>query len=72
MKYYQPTREVGRALKDVNVIAGGVDEFILKLSKPKYYRDPVVRSGYVRGSEPYNYVNDIFYRFKHYKDFVDE
>jgi membrane-bound lytic murein transglycosylase F len=50
----------------------GVDEFILKLSKPKYYRDPVVRSGYVRGSEPYNYVNDIFYRFKHYKDFVDE
>lgn len=48
----------------------GVDEFILKLSKPKYYLDPVVRSGYVRGSEPYNYVNEIFNRYELYKDFV--
>ena len=50
----------------------GVDEFILKLSKPKYYHDPIVRSGYVRGSEPYNYVNEIFERYQHYKDFVEE
>ncbi len=48
----------------------GVDEFILKLSKAKYYQDPVVRSGYVRGSEPYNYVKEIFYRYEQYKYFV--
>lgn len=49
----------------------GVNEFILKLSKPKYYNDPAVKSGYVRGSEPYKYVNEIFYRYEQYKDFVE-
>jgi len=50
----------------------GVDQFVLNLSKPKYYNDPVVKYGYARGSEPYNYVLDIFERYKNYKTFAKE
>ncbi len=56
--------------KDSNKWDNGVDEFILKLSKPKYYNDKLVKSGYVRGSEPYNYVIDIFDRFETYREFT--
>ncbi len=48
----------------------GVDEFILKLMKPKYYNHKVVKYGYCRGHEPYNYVNEIFTRYDMYKDLV--
>ena len=49
---------------------GNVAEYVRKLSSRKYYTDPVVRYGYVRGSEPYAYVNDIFARYDHYARFV--
>lgn len=45
----------------------GVDFFVMNLSKPKYYNDPVVEFGYARGNEPYEYVKDIFERYKNYK-----
>ena len=48
----------------------GVAPYILKLSKPKYYNDPVVKYGYVRGMEPYNYVNAVFNTYETYKNFV--
>ncbi len=50
----------------------GVDAFVLKLSKPKYYNDPVVKYGYARGSEPYNYIIEIFDRYNNYKTFAKE
>ena len=50
----------------------GVDEFILKLSKSKYYNDPVVKYGYARGSEPHNYIIEIFDRYNDYKTFAEE
>lgn len=50
----------------------GVDFFVLNLSKTKYYNDPVVAYGYARGSEPYNYVNEIFSRYNNYRSFVKE
>ena len=50
----------------------GVDYFALNLSKPKYYNDPVVTYGYARGSEPYEYVKDIFERYKNYKTFANQ
>ena len=50
----------------------GVDYFVLNLSKPKYYNDPVVTYGYARGSEPYDYVKDIFERYKNYKTFATQ
>lgn len=41
--------------------------FLLKKSNKKYYNDPVVRFGYCRGDEPYQYVKDILERYEHYK-----
>lgn len=43
-----------------------VEEFILKLSKPKYYQDEVCRSGYFRGVETYQYVRKVFIRYNEY------
>ena len=50
----------------------GVDEFILKLSKPKFYNHKGVKYGYTRGTEPYNYVYSIFQNYEIYKDFFNE
>ncbi len=49
-----------------------VESIILKLSKPEYYNHPQAKYGYVRGLEPYNYVNQIFERYQHYIQFIDE
>lgn len=57
--------------KNPNIWDDNVEDYILKLSEKKYYLDDVVRHGYVRGSEPYNYVKDIFLRYEHYKQFID-
>ncbi len=50
----------------------GVDYYVLNLSKPKFYNDPVVDFGYARGYEPYEYVKDIFERYKNYKTFASQ
>ena len=47
-----------------------VEDMILALSHRKNYNDPVVKYGYVRGVEPYNYVNQIYERFAHYTQFI--
>ncbi|MCH4823871.1 transporter substrate-binding domain-containing protein [Gramella lutea] len=57
--------------KNPKIWDDNVEDYILKLSEKKYYLDNVVRHGYVRGSEPYNYVRDIFLRYEHYKQFID-
>jgi membrane-bound lytic murein transglycosylase F len=49
-----------------------VEEMILGLSYPKYYNDPLVKYGYVKGIEPYTYVKQIFERYEHYKKFITE
>lgn len=41
---------------------GGVREYLLLKSTPKYYNDPVVKNGYVRGSETVKYVDNIMER----------
>lgn len=58
--------------KNPNIWKGNVDEYILKKSEKKYYTDPVVKYGYCRGSETYNYVAEIIERFDHYKNLVVE
>ncbi len=58
--------------KDSLVWDDGVDYFVLNLSKSKYYNDPVVQYGYARGYEPYEYVKDIFERYKNYKTFANQ
>lgn len=48
----------------------GVDEYILMLSQPKHYNREEVKHGYARGTEPYNYVKDIFDRYEEYKEMI--
>ena len=57
---------------DPDVWQDNVDEYILKKSNPKYYKDPVVKYGYCRGSETYNYVYQILDRYEHYKNIIPE
>jgi membrane-bound lytic murein transglycosylase F len=45
---------------------------ILKLSNPRHYNQPMIKYGYVRGMEPYLYVDHIFRRYKHYKQFIEQ
>ena len=44
-----------------------VAEYVLKLSTPEYYNDPVVKYGYMRGSETVNYVSAIYSRWQKYR-----
>jgi membrane-bound lytic murein transglycosylase F len=57
--------------KNPNIWDDHVEEYILKLKDKKYYLDEVVRHGFVRGVEPYNYVRDIFLRYEHYQKFIE-
>ena len=57
--------------KDKYSWENGVGESLVKLSQPKYYNKKGIKYGYVRGLEPYNYVNEIFSRFYIYRDLVD-
>lgn len=43
-----------------------VAEFVLKLSEPEYYKLPIVKCGYMRGSETVNYVSKIMQRWSSY------
>ena len=43
-----------------------VSGFVLKLSEPRFYRDPVVKHGYMIGSETYDYVYSIVELWKEY------
>ena len=47
-----------------------VDYYILNKSNPEFYQDPVVKYGYCRGRETYNYVAEIYDRFNHYKNVI--
>ena len=49
-----------------------VAHFLLLKSQPQYYNDPVVKSGYCRGSEPVNYVREILQRYDRYRQLVNE
>ncbi len=44
-----------------------VAPYILRLAEPQYYRDPVVKHGYMRGSETEAYVSNIMQRWKDYR-----
>ena len=47
-----------------------VCEYVLKLSDPTYYRDPVVVNGYMRGAETVDYVRRIQNRYAQYCGFA--
>lgn len=47
-----------------------VSEFVLKLSTPAFYNDPIVKHGYMRGSETVDYVQRIRSRWSQYCGFA--
>ncbi len=49
---------------------GSVDYYLLNKSKPEFFNDPVVKYGYCRGAEPYQYVIKILERYNHYQNIV--
>tara|TARA_B100000809_G_scaffold251920_1_gene285998 strand:+ start:18676 stop:20094 length:1419 start_codon:yes stop_codon:yes gene_type:complete len=49
-----------------------VDTMLLALQFPKNYNKKIIKYGYVRGREPVNYVNQIYDRYQHYKQFITE
>ncbi|HRG35983.1 MAG TPA: transglycosylase SLT domain-containing protein [Chitinophagales bacterium] len=46
---------------------GAVEYFILYKSNPRFYNDPLVKYGYCRGQEPFNYVRNIIKKFFDYE-----
>ncbi|MGQ8338422.1 transporter substrate-binding domain-containing protein [Sunxiuqinia sp. A32] len=49
-----------------------VDYFLLNKSASKYYKDPVVKWGYCRGDEPYNYVNKVLNTYRNYQNIIEK
>lgn len=45
---------------------GNTADMLLLKSDPAYYQDTVAHYGYCRGSEPYNYVREIYGRYRDY------
>lgn len=56
--------------KNPQIWFNSVDKFLLNKSKPEYYSDPVVKYGYCRGDEPFNYVSEIYERYEHYRNII--
>lgn len=53
--------------KDKNKWDGHVNEMLLNLSKPQYYKDKLVKNGYCRGVETYEYIIEVRQRYEEYK-----
>ena len=58
--------------KDPNIWTDNVDYFILNKSNPEFYKDTVVKFGYAKGEEAYNFVIEVLDRFEHYKNVIDD
>ncbi|MGD9931209.1 MAG: transporter substrate-binding domain-containing protein [Mangrovibacterium sp.] len=52
------------------VWTNNVDYFLLNKSAAKFYKDPVVKWGYCRGEEPYQYVNKVTNTYRHYANII--
>lgn len=50
---------------------GNVATYLQNKSKPKFFKDRVVKSGYCRCEEPINYVQEVLTRYDQYKQLVD-
>jgi len=71
---YSHIRDAQRLAKendlDPTIWSEHVEKMVLALSLPKNFNKPFIKYGYVRGSEPVNYVKQIFERYDHYKQFI--
>lgn len=69
---YDARRLAEKYDKDPNLWDENVDFYLLNKSKPEFYNDSVVKYGYCRGTEPYNFVYDILDRYNHYKNVIED
>lgn len=67
---YDARRLAEKYDKNPNLWNDNVDYFLRNKSKPEFYSDSVVKYGYCRGEEPYNFVYDILERYQHYKNVI--
>ena len=56
---------------DPEIWYDNVEYYLTMKSKPKYYNDDVVNSGYARGKETVKYVKEILERYDHYKQLIN-
>lgn len=63
-------RLAGKYGKNSRVWDNNVDDFLLKKSSELYFKDPVVRFGYCRGEEAYNYVSRVLTTYNHYLNLI--
>ena len=56
--------------KDPNIWTDNVDYFLLNKSNPEYYNSELVKYGYCRGIETYNYVKEVIARYEMYKKVI--
>lgn len=69
--HIQDARRLARKYgDDPDIWIGNVEEWLVKKSDPDYYSDPVVKYGYARGIETFNYVREILERYEHYKNII--
>lgn len=68
---YDAMRLAEKYHKDPEVWKKNVELMLLNKMKPKFYKDEVVKHGYCRGSETYAYVNDIYNRYRDYKNIME-
>jgi membrane-bound lytic murein transglycosylase F len=71
---YSHVRDAQRLAKenglDSTIWSNHVEKMVLALSLPKNFNKPFIKYGYVRGTEPVNYIKQIFERYEHYKQFI--
>lgn len=58
--------------KNPSIWKDNVEFFLQNKSLPKYYRDPVAKAGYCRGSEPCSYVNKVISTYQHYTNLLPD
>ena len=63
---YDAIRLAEKYGKNPELWEDNVEFFLMKKSDPEYYKDEVVRNGYLRGTETYAFVRSIMYRYNHY------
>jgi membrane-bound lytic murein transglycosylase F len=69
---FDAQRLAAKYKKNPLVWEDNVDFYLLNKSRPQFYNDTVVKYGYCRGDEAYNFVIDVMDRFEHYKNMIKE
>jgi len=58
--------------KNSHVWKNNVDFYLRNKSSETYFKDPVVKWGYARGEEAYNFVNRVIGNYEHYRNLIPE